>query len=85
MAAVDSIPSASAEAYPINYIVDGYLADEYKYLNLPKIDFSRISESFYYKENNDYFISYKDLPSDEDLEKYYFDNELYNIGVDYGS
>lgn len=85
MAAVDSLPSASAEAYPINYIVDGYLADEYKYLNLPKIDFSRISESFYYKENNDYFISYKDLPSDEDLEKYYFDNELYNIGVDYGS
>ena len=85
MAAVDSIPSASAEAYPVSTLNENYVIDEYSYLHLPVIDSSRLYEVLYYKDNNSFFNSKGNIPSDQELEKYYYDNELYILGVDYGS
>ena len=85
MAAVDSIPSASAEAYPVSTLNENYVIDEYSYLHLPVIDSSRLYEVLYYKDNNSIFNSKGNIPSDQELEKYYYDNELYLLGVDYGS
>ena len=85
VAAVDNIPTASAEAYPISQLTNPYYIDDYAYLHIPEINSTRENVSYYYDEYGVYKINSKELPSIEELQNYYYVNELYHLGVDYGS
>ncbi len=85
VAAVDNIPTASAEAYPISQLTNPYYIDDYAYLHIPEINTTRENVSYYYDEYGAYKTNSKELPSIEELQNYYYANELYYLGVDYGS
>lgn len=85
VAAVDNIPTASAEAYPISQLTNPYYIDDYAYLHIPEINTTRENVSYYYDEYGVYKTNSKELPSIEELQNYYYANELYYLGVDYGS
>ena len=85
VAVLDNIPTASAEAYPISQLTNPYYIDDYAYLHIPEINSTRENVSYYYDEYGVYKINSKELPSIEELQNYYYVNELYHLGVDYGS
>ena len=85
VAVLDIIPTASAEAYPISQLTNPYYIDDYAYLHIPEINSTRENVSYYYDEYGVYKINSKELPSIEELQNYYYVNELYHLGVDYGS
>ena len=85
VAVLDNIPTASAEAYPISQLTNPYYIDDYAYLHIPEINTTRENVSYYYDEYGAYKTNSKELPSIEELQNYYYANELYYLGVDYGS
>lgn len=85
MAALGSVPSASADSYPVSQLNSPYLIDQYSYLHIPEIESVRENKVYYYDEYGVYKMSNDDLPSEDELQEYYYNNQLYYLGVDYGS